>query len=928
MKFDLHESLVVSVGNEPPRAYYEIENGEKILLNKWKFAYFEDGKKADLSAAPTAELDVPSCWQMYGYGEKQYTNTRYPFPYRPPYILKKNPCGIYSREYEVRGKSGRYYIVFEGVDSCYYLFVNGEFAGYSTISHSPCEFDITEKLREGANALQVVVFKWCAASYLEDQDKLRFSGIFRDVYILRRPEGHVKDFSVTSDYKGKTGYIAVEADRACRFSLSYRGRELGSAEGKKARFAIENVKLWNAEAPELYDLCIECAGEIIREKAGVRKIAVKNGVILLNGKPVKFKGVNRHSLTVNAYAETEEDMKKDIAMIRAMNANAVRTSHYPPAPRFAKLCDEAGVYLLEEADLETHGTLNQLPGWHGSLFPEIVDDERFEEQIVERNLRMFARDKNRPSVLIWSLGNESGWGRGTAAAAKALKKADPSRPLHYEAAWDNDLGEYRDGGLLDMCSRMYPPVEYVKDFPENESRPLVLCEYTHAMGNSCGDARAYWQVIYGSDRLAGGFVWEWCSHSVIENGKALYGGDFGETLHDGNFCMDGIVTTDRVPNPCYYELKEVYAPADAFAENGRVRVVNRRDFLPLDDLKCVWTLETDGKETARGEYDLRGIAPRKDRFFALPKAEKRGYTYLNLSFLAGENAVARRQIALHTAYRAAGRSSAPAPQWELENGMLSSFRAGGREYLAGKTRLQIMRAPIDNDRNIVREWEEVRYPYTEFFATETEKEGESVRVKGVIAADSLRPAADVEILYTPVAGGLEISCDVRCEGQFPRFPRFGFSFDVDPALVSAEYFGRGEGESYPDRNLAAPVGLYFARADEMNYMYPKPQESGSRGGSRFIRLSDEKGGLMADSETDFSFQVTPYALEDYKAHAADMEDTGKLYLNVDYKMGGVGSNSCGPALDQKYWVERVFSFRFRLLALSAGEDSFLRHREK
>ena len=925
MKLDLHESLTVSVNNEPARAYYEIENGEKTFLTKWRFAYFESREKADFDSLPEREIEVPSCWQMLGYDEKQYTNTRYPFPYCPPYILKENPCGMYVCRYDVKDKKGRYYINFEGVDSCYYLFVNGRFAGYSTISHSPCEFDVTDFLKE-ENEIKVIVFKWCQASYLEDQDKMRFSGIFRDVYILNRPEGHVRDFKITTDYKGKTGYVRVAADRSCRFVLSDGGRVIDTAEGKNVRLKIPDVRLWNAESPVLYDLAIECAGEVIREKTGVRKVGIKDGVILLNGAPIKFKGVNRHSSTVNAFVETEEDMKKDVALIKEMNGNAVRTSHYPCAAYFARLCDEEGVYLMEEADVESHGATNQRGGYDGYLYGEIARDPRFAEQIVERSRRMYERDKNRPSVLIWSLGNESGWGANFAEACKAIKKLD-DRPVHYENAWDWSRNDYLDDGLLDMCSRMYPAVSYLEEYLDKERRPLVLCEYTHAMGNSCGDVRAYWDVIYKHDRLAGAFVWEWCSHSVIENGKVLYGGDFGEKLHDGNFCMDGLVTTDRVPNPSYYEVKEVYAPVDLKWKNGRAYIENRRDFEPLDDIICEYAVKVNGSVVGGGKLDLAGIASHEEKSFPVPVPREKGYTFVDFTFSKGGKIVAVRQAEIDYAYAAAEKAESEDVSFEVdENGMLKSFRAAGREYLAGAAKLQILRAYLDNDRNVKNDWERVRYQYADFFAKNIERKEGCVRVSGYMVTDSIAPLAEICLTYKPVAGGVEIFAEVFGNGHFPRFPRFGFSFPVAPSLTKVEYFGRGETEAYLDRTLCAPVGFYVADARTMNYMYPKPQESGSHCGSRFVKISDGKGGIMADSEKDFSFQVSEYALSDYRAHAYEMKETGRLYLNVDYKMGGVGSASCGPVLEDKYWVEHTFGFRFRLLA--AAGDPFKRHFSK
>ena len=922
MEFNLHKSLTVSVNSEPARAYYVVKNGERTDLKKWKFAYFDSSDKLDINAAPEREIDVPSCWQMLGYDEKQYTNTRFPFPYYPPYILKDSPCGLYECSYIREKEDGKYYITFEGVDSCCYLFVNGKFVGYSTISHLPSEFDITDYL-EKDNVIKVVVYKWCQASYLEDQDKMRFSGIFRDVYVTRRPEGHVKDFKITTDYKNKTGYVRVKADKSCAFVLSDQGKEIARAEGKNVVMKIDGVKLWNAEEPNLYDLSISCAGEIIEEKVGVRTIEIKNNVILLNGKPFKFKGVNRHSFTVNAYVETREDLEKDVRLLKEMNGNAVRTSHYPPSSEFARICDEQGIYIMEEADVETHGACNQQGGYDGYLFGELARDSRFEEQILERNRRMYERDKNRPSVLIWSLGNESGWGENFIKANNLLKKLD-SRPVHYENFWDWSRNEYLDNGIMDMCSRMYPPVNYLTEYLDLDPRPLVLCEYTHAMGNSCGDVSEYWKRIYKHDRLAGAFVWEWCSHSVIEDGKVLYGGDFGEKLHDGNFCMDGLLTTDRTPNPSYYEVKEVYAPVDLEWKNGRAYIENRRDFKSLDDIRCKYAVKCNGKAVREGELPLDGIAPRQKKSFAVEIPEGKGYKFVDFTFTENGKTIAVRQAEIDYVYRPESAAEKKDVSFVVgENGMLSSFCVNGREYLVGSARLQILRAYLDNDMNVRNEWERLRYPYAEYYAKKIERKGDKVSVSGFVVADALRPFAEVDIEYTPVADGVKISLKAVCNKNFAKFPRFGFSFPVLPTLKKVQYFGRGENEAYADRKLSAPVGYYEADADAMNYMYPKPQESGSHCDSRFVQVCDGNGGIAAESGKNFSFQVTKYDLSDYKPHAYEMGETGKLYLNVDYKMGGVGSNSCGPELDDHLWVDRIFEWEFDLVA--AGEDAFATH---
>ena len=513
MKYDLHQKPIISDKAMPDRAFYlpydkkpeslyDFSTCKRLkLLSNWKFAYFPRFDESVINASTDREVSVPAMWQTYGVEKHGYLNMRYTFPVTPPKILCDIPCGLYVTNYSVDKKSGRYYINFEGVDSAYYLFVNGVYAGYATTPHCRSEFDITELIAAGENEIKVVVLKWCSGSYFEAQDKLRMSGIFREVYILNRPEGHIYDYRITTDGK-KTIRFAGDKDSVVKL---YDGETLlAEKSGKKCSFKVENAKRWTAETPYLYTVEIICAGERIFERVGIRKITIENAVFKLNGVPMKFRGVNRHSSTVNGYVESVDDMIKDILLMKKYNVNAVRTSHYPPHSFFTMLCDEYGICLMEESDIETHGIICETGSYCSELWAELSCDARFKDVVVGRNLKMFARDKNRPSVLIWSLGNESGFANtdyepnNFSAAAYALKKVD-DRPVHYEGTYlwllDKEFRHVRED-CLDFYSRMYPSVKDMAEYATGEktfaplSRPFILCEYTHAMGNSCGDVKA------------------------------------------------------------------------------------------------------------------------------------------------------------------------------------------------------------------------------------------------------------------------------------------------------------------------------------------------------------------------------------------------------------------------------------------------------
>ena len=943
MQLTYHLQLIPQVNACKPRSYYipfpsdkfSFEKGDSAFVTKltdWDFGFFEALPEDVLSAALPARVRVPHCWQRDGFDKDMYSNIAYPFPYDPPHIDKPIPCGIYETKVHIAKAGEEYYLNFEGADSCLYLFVNGAFAGYSTVSHSGAEFDVTALLQAGENTVRVVVMKWCTGSYLEGQDKLRMNGLFRDVYLLRREKGHFHDYTITSDVRGKTGVIRFSCDRSCRVTLLDGEKELACKEGKEAEFLIPDARLWTAETPEVYTLHIVCGREHIREYVGIRTVAADGAVFRINSAPVKFKGVNRHSMTVNGYVESIGDLERDLKMFRRYNINAVRTAHYPPHPLLPVLCDLYGIYVLEEADLETHGTILQHnDASEFARFSDLSADEKWKELYVHRAERMVARDKNRSSVVIWSVGNESGWGCNTEASANAIHALD-SRPVHYEGVYDPVIDDWREEHCLDVCSRMYPSCKDIRKLLDRGvNKPFVLCEYTHAMGNSCGDVSAYWELIYARSELCGAFVWEWCDHNVVRDGKKLYAGDFEEEddnfCRDGNFCTDGLVGIDRTVHSSLSEVAEVYAPAAVVRTQEGIKVVNRRDFCSLDDLSCACTLREDGREVRSFFVDVSGILPHSGKNIALSLPAAKGYTTLDFVFTKAGEYVCSSQLVLSdktplfsggapAAVTTAIKGIKAEGEYRAlldERGMLCSLQREG-ELLRAPVRVCLWRVPTDNDIYAKERWQKYRLQQAKFFQKEQTVHGNEVTCSGVIVSDMVAPIADMVLTYSFFRKKIGVQMRVRMRTWVEDVPRLGLLFPLDKALQNVAWFGRGAGEAYEDRVLACPVGRYESTVREMYVPYVRPQENGSHCGSRQVFLSGGGRTVGFCSEKDFSFCASPYTAEDFRPHSFEMRESGDVNLYLDYRMSGLGSHSCGPELDKKYRItERDIVFSFEIL---------------
>ena len=877
-------------------------------------------------------IPVPSCVQYHGYDIIQYTNVRYPFPYNPPYVSNMNPCYHYSRSFKVK-KAEKQILVFEGVDSCFYLYINKKFVGFSQISHRTSEFDITEFLTDGENRIDVLVLKWCAGSYLEDQDKWRFTGIFRDVYVLSRPKACVEDYKIETETDGEVRFTLI---RGCDCQVTVDGKTEKVAEGDTVVFKIANPELWSAEAPKLYPLTISTEKEVILEEIGLSVSEIKDGVFLFNGKPIKIRGVNRHDFSHDKGATVSlADMERDIRLMKSLGVNAVRTSHYPNAPVFTKLCDRYGLYVMSESDLESHGAgsrfskMNSSPLGTRAKVSHIAEMPLYHDAMIERQKCNVERDKNRTSVIIWSLGNEAGWGKNFYDAALWVKAHD-RRPVHYEGmtcAIEEVHGENAFFNVpLDMHSRMYSSVDDLKKYvsDERETRPIVLCEYCHAMGNGPGDLKDYWELLGSSDRFMGGFIWEWADHGVLCGTDGYrYGGDFGEFLHDSNFCIDGIIGPDREIKTGTLEMKAIYQPVTITKEGRELTLESRNFFAPLDVMINI-TYKNMGKEigsATRSEI----LKPKEKLTFEVKEAqtvivevvspvhrEKYGTERYSTDVIAEASFsesvdIAEIQTPCTPTFSENNRyvdvvTNDIAYTIDKVSGEMVSIRKGKTEILEAPLALNIYRAPTDNDRKIKAVWKAQFMDRSRSQARSVEIMGDTVKVEGYMAADSIVPHLFYTLTYRFFEEGVSIGIKYEKTEEYEFLPRVGFATKLNKSFKKAEYFGYGPYESYIDKRLACRKGVFETTVKENFVHYVRPQENGSHFGTEYLELTNGKNTLRA--EGNFSFNLSPYSVETLEATAHDDELPARdgTYLCLDYHMSGIGSGSCGPQLNDKYKV--------------------------
>ena len=1000
----LHENTM------PARAYYipaskrmdnlvehrEESDRMQLLNGTWKFQYFnsiydiqDSFFEKNYDTENFDEIQVPSVWQMAGYDTYQYTNIRYPFPFDPPYVPQDIPCGAYVHnfEYSRDEKASKAFLNFEGVDSCFYVWINGSYIGYSQVSHMTSEFDVTDVLQDGTNTVAVLVMKWCDGSYLEDQDKFRMSGIFRDVYILKRPKQAISDYHIKTRIEDMLAKVEIEMKfySPLNVKISIEDRNgavvaLGSiAEEGTAVLEIASPELWNTENPYLYKLILETENEVIVDHIALRKIEIKDQVIYLNGQKIKFRGVNRHdSDPVTGFTISPEQITTDLTLMKQHNFNAIRSSHYPNAPFFYEMCDKYGFMVIDEADIEAHGPFmiyrkedtdyNRFKRWN----EKIADDPVWEEAIVDRVKLMVERDKNRFCIVMWSMGNESAYGCNFEKALEWTKNFDPDRITQYESARYRNYDETYDYSNLDVYSRMYPALSEIQEYLDKDgSKPFLLVEYCHSMGNGPGDFEDYFQMIQDNDKMCGGFVWEWCDHAIAhgtaENGKTIYayGGDHGEEIHDGNFCMDGLVYPDRTVHTGLLEYKNVYRPARVISynkESGELVLHNYMDFDDLKDyVKISYELTQDGLMISKGILPEFSVAPHGEGKTNLKiNVPENGKCYLKLIYhlkkelplldedhILGfdEIEVSKEDTKCKLAEKWIPKTVVDSELQVNENdtqihikgrefaytidkrtALFTEMKFAGREYLNHPMELNIWRAPTDNDMYIKSEWKKAHYDkaYTRAYTTEVVqgKYGVKITSHASVVAETVQKILDVTITWKiEAAGKIDADIAVTKDDEFPDLPRFGVRMFLDKKLSAVRYFGMGPQESYCDKHQAASHGLYRADVGDLHEDYIRPQENGSHYDCEYVELNNSRYGIVASAEKAFSFNASYYTQEELekKTHNYELIESDSVVFCVDYALNGIGSNSCGPVVLEQYRFDDVlFRFQFTLIPYVKG----------
>ena len=968
----------------------------QLLNGEWKFQYYnsiydvtESFYEKGYDVSGFDQVTVPGVWQMDGYDTHQYTNIRYPFPFDPPYVPQDIPCGAYVHnfEYHREEKASKAFLNFEGVDSCFYVWVNGAYAGYSQVPHATSEFDVTDLLNEGENTLAVLVLKWCDGSYLEDQDKFRMSGIFRDVYLLKRPETTIRDYYITTDVEKDSVVVKLDmhfsepVETKVTIEDKYgavvaRGE---AAENGVLELTVLNPVLWNAENPYLYQVILTMPDEVIVDRIGFRTIEIKDKVVYFNGEKIKFRGVNRHdSDPETGFVINARQIKKDLMLMKQHNFNAIRSSHYPNAPYFYQMCDEYGFMVIDEADIEAHGPFmlyrkedtdrNRFQHWN----EKIADDPAWEKAIVDRVRLMVQRDKNRPSIIMWSMGNESAYGCNFEKALAWTKKFDPDRITQYESARYRNYNITYDYENLDLYSRMYPSLQEIEDYLKNDgSKPFLLVEYCHSMGNGPGDFEDYFQMIHKDDRMCGGFVWEWCDHAIAhgtaENGKTryYYGGDHGEAIHDGNFCMDGLVYPDRTPHTGLLEYKNVYRPVRVVSydqKNGQIVLHNYMDFDNLKDYVDIsYEMTQDGLTVEKGKLANVVAAPHSDAEVELKlQVPNTGKVYLKLIYrlkkemplleqgyelgfdemkLANEDDRNRQAVKWMEQEKAIGTIHVKENDRQIvlqakdftyvldkRTGLFEDMQFAGRSYMNHPMELNIWRAPTDNDMYIKQEWKKAHYDaaYTRAYRIEVlqNKHGVLIMEHLAVVADTVQKILDVKMTWKINEDGkIEAVIEAIKDKEFPDLPRFGIRMFLNKKMDEITYFGMGPQESYRDKHQASCHGLFRSKVAQMHEDYIRPQENGSHYDCDYVELTNGQCGIAAVSKNPFSFNASVYTQEELErvSHNYELKESDSIVFCMDYAMNGIGSNSCGPDVMDKYrFDEEAFQFQFELIPFVKG----------
>ena len=1000
----LRDEQMALQGNRSDSPYFLSLNGRfhfQLAPNPHDVPVFHT---ENFDAGAWDSIEVPGNWTMQGYDKPIYTNVKMPFKPNPPFVPKDNPTGLYRRTFDLpeNWADKRIVICFEGVESAFYLWVNGRFVGYSQGCRLPAEFDLTDFVQSGENSLAIKVIRWSDGSYLEDQDHWWMAGIYRDLFLYATPHIYLQDFFVQTklddDYQDALLKVDVKIGHANDADMAgfKVAMQLFDAE-KTAVFprpmtqfimpqfhkitqltftkTVTNPAKWSAETPNLYTLVLTLTNasgdvaQVVRSRVGFRQVAIKGRELLVNGRALLIKGVNRHEHDPKTGKTiSEAAMIADIKLMKQFNINAVRNSHYPTHPRWYELCDEYGLYIIDEANIEAH-----------ALYDRLCHDPQWAYAFMERGMRMVERAKNHPSIISWSLGNESGYGANHDALAGWIRRVDETRPLHYEGAITRYLGrDWEDGyAVTDLTCPMYPTVQEIIDYANDPaaSRPLIMCEYSHAMGNSNGNLKEYWDAIKSHHGLQGGFIWDWVDQGlekVDENGVTYYayGGDFGDEINDANFCINGLVSPDRKPHPVMYEFKKLIQPIvmeRVDLSSGQILVRNAFDFVDMTGVNGRFTLDINGKFVQEGNLPPLNLAPQKGEILQLPIEP--------VTLAPGEECflTVRFYLAEATAWAEAGHEvaweqfklplpvSVPEPisldglsrldvaetavsitisgrgfqfTFDKSTGQLTSWHSQDVDLLHEGIRLNIWRAPTDND-GIKSQSDDVRkdlYRWLEAGFNQLTHKNKSIKwtqpspqkacvtIQTVVSSPA-HPQAFVHLhTYTITANGeLHIENEVIADSNLPNLPRVGLTMQLPAGFEQVSWYGKGPHENYVDRNAGAVVGFYQGTVDEQYFPYIMPQENGNKTAVRWLTLTNDKGiGIQARGDDLFEFSVHHNTANDfYEAHHThELKRRDQVILNLDYKQSGLGGHSCGPATLPHYCIQPgVFRFGFRLRPL-------------
>jgi beta-galactosidase len=984
-----HSEDSASKGTKEESEFYQLLNGE------WKFSWYDRYDKApenffekDYDVSGWDNIKVPISWQMCGYDIPQYLINKYPFPVDPPYVPTENPAGLYVLEFDISQawNDKEIYITFEGVDSCFFIWINGKYVGYSQGSHMPSKFNITDFVCKGKNKIAVKVLKWCDGSYLEDQDCFRLSGIFRDVYLLARDKNHLEDSFISSelDDKYKDAIVSLKfvfnnnlSDDAELRIFDPKGiciEQKVFSKGKKEyefHISINDAEKWTAETPNIYTAIVKNETEFISLEFGIRRIELgENSELLINGVEVNLKGVNRHDSHPDFGHYTPLDhMIEDLMIMKRYNINTIRTSHYPNAPEFLQLCDKYGFYIVDEADLETHGMM--LIDNEGCL----TNNPEWTEAYLDRMQRMVERDKNHPCIIMWSLGNESYIGANHVAMSDWTKCRDNSRLIHYEGT---TLGRYEDefddDACVDVVSRMYPPLQWCEDYcnSKKDSRPLFMCEYSHAKGVGPGDLKDYWDLVYKYPNFIGGCVWEWCDlalHQKTKNGKDFfaYGGYFGDIPNNGHFCCDGLNFPDRKPHTGLLEYKKVIQPVRVEAvdlKNGTIKIKNLYDFSNFSSLEIKWVIERDGKIVLQGREEKLEIEPHKTaeiKFeYDIPESDSAEY-YLNISFVqkydtdweaAGYEVafeqfklpvelivpVCEKLISILNVTESEDKIIIIGENFEYifdsSEGIFESIKLDGVQMIAALPKFSIWRGPIDNDRKIKDAWRAAGLDtaFTRVYSCKIKgKSDTSIKISISCAhgGKSAEPAFKAEVIYT-VYGTGEVEVDIKADvlEKLIHVPRFGMEFCLPEGNEMIQYFGMGPQENYIDMCQSAKMGLYSSTVDEQYHPYIMPQETGNHTNVKWAYVYEASGrGIMFKSHESsvgsMNFSALHYTPEDLDkaTQIIELDRRPETIVHIDYKQTGIGSGACGHPLSKKYeFNEKHIDFTFSFKPVCRYQD--------